>query len=64
MTEDRFQDLMDAIETIIYQYEEIENRLARIERKLDALWEDEYDDVMSPDSIPLMPYWNLRLPRA
>ena len=55
MTEDRFQDLMDAIETIIYQYEEIENRLARIERKLDALWEDEYDDVMSPDSIPLMP---------
>ena len=55
MTEERFQDLMDAIECVIHQYEEIESRLARIERKIDMIFEDDYDEGMSNETIPMMP---------
>ena len=54
MNEDRFQDLMDAIECIIHQYEEIEARMARIEHKIDyVLFEEEADDddPLSPDAV-------------
>ena len=54
MTEERFLDLMDAVECIIHQYEEIEARLARIERKIDMIFEDDYEP-MSPDTIPMLP---------
>ena len=53
--EERFQDLMDAIECVIHQYEEIEARLARIERKIDMIFEDDYDEGMSNETIPMMP---------
>ena len=54
MTEERFLDLMDAVECIIHQYEEIEARLARIERKIDMIFEDDYEG-MGNETIPMMP---------
>ena len=55
MTEERFLDLMDAVECIIHQYDEIEARLARIERKIDYLFNEDDEDPMGNDTIPLMP---------